>query len=86
MSNEADSKTYRENYRVLKETADWLAKPGEADIDLLVPRVEAAMKAYQFCKDRIETVRAKLNTYFEEETPPSADDQPNGEGDEDIPF
>ena len=73
MSDEAANGTYRDNYRVLRETAEWLSKPGEPDIDLLVPKVEAAMKAYQVCKDRIETVRAKLNTYF--------DDSPEQTGD-----
>jgi len=27
MSNQPDSKTYRENYKILKDTADWLARP-----------------------------------------------------------
>jgi exodeoxyribonuclease VII small subunit len=84
MSDEADSKTYRENYRVLKETADWLAKPGETDIDELVPKIEAAMKAYRVCKERIESVRSKLNTYFEEDPAPAADGEAGADDEEDI--
>jgi exodeoxyribonuclease VII small subunit len=86
MSDQPDSKTFRENYKVLKEAADWLAKPGEADIDSLVPRVEAAMKAYQNCKDRLETVRAKLNQYFDKEPPQGFEDQPDGDEEADARF
>jgi exodeoxyribonuclease VII small subunit len=86
MSDDGDSKTYRENYRVLKETADWLAKPGETDIDQLVPKVEAAMKAYQFCKDRIETVKSKLNVYFAEAAGQSSEGEGAADADEDTPF
>ena len=74
MADQANSATFRDNYKVLKDTADWLAKPGEVDIDQLVPKVDTAMKAYSVCKQRLETVRAKLNQYFKDEDGKPADD------------
>ena len=55
MSEEVlDSGSFNKNYRVLKETADWLSKQEEPDIDQLVPKVERAMQAYRICKDRLD--------------------------------
>jgi exodeoxyribonuclease VII small subunit len=70
-----DSASFNKNYKVLKDTADWLSTQKEPDIDQLVPKVETAMKAYQICKDRLAKVQETLGQYFE--TRPSAD------GDED---
>ena len=42
-----DSISFNENYKILKETADWLSDQAEPDIDQLVPKVEQAMQAYQ---------------------------------------
>src|SRR4051812_25485656 len=99
--NGLDGQSYNKNYKVLKETADWLSKQEEPDIDQLVPRVEKAMKAYQICKDRLSKVLATLGQYFQEdgaiETAPSQDgngrmkkatrpaSDSDGEGD-DLPF
>ena len=66
MSEEVlDSGSFNKNYRVLKETADWLSKQEEPDIDQLVPKVEKAMQAYQICKDRLTKVQETLGHYFE---------------------
>lgn len=86
MADQANSTTFRENYRVLKETADWLAKPGEADIDQLVPKVEAAMTAYSACKERLDTVRAKLNQYFKDEPGVPTDDRTDKAPEDDEAF
>lgn len=89
MSDELDSSSFNRNYKVLKETADWLSGQKEPDIDQLVPKVEKAMKAYQICKDRLTKVQETLGQYFENEddgvakqAEPSAD----GEEEEDIRF
>ena len=64
MSEELDSASFNKNYKILKETADWLSQQKESDIDQLVPKVETAMKAYRICKDRLEKVQATLGQYF----------------------
>ncbi|WP_406699091.1 exodeoxyribonuclease VII small subunit [Singulisphaera sp. Ch08] len=65
MSSDLDSTSFNKNYRVLKETADWLSGQNEPDIDQLVPKVEKAMKAYTICKDRLDKVQATLGQYFQ---------------------
>jgi len=67
MSEELDSNSFNKNYKVLKETADWLSTQKEPDIDQLVPKVEKAMKAYSICKDRLTKVQETLGQYFEKE-------------------
>ena len=62
-----DSTSFNKNYKVLKETADWLSTQKEPDIDQLVPKVETAMKAYQICKDRLTKVQETLGQYFEKD-------------------
>ena len=62
---ELDSGSFNKNYRVLKETADWLSKQEEPDIDQLVPRVERAMQAYRICKDRLDKVKETLGQYLQ---------------------
>ena len=62
-----DSTSFNKNYKVLKETADWLSTQKEPDIDQLVPKVEKAMKAYSICKDRLTKVQETLGQYFEKE-------------------
>jgi exodeoxyribonuclease VII small subunit len=60
-----DAASFNKNYKVLKETADWLSGQKEPDIDQLVPRVERAMKAYAICKERLDKVQATLGQYFQ---------------------
>src|SRR3954452_3283309 len=66
-AQELDSASFNKNYKVLKETADWLSGQKEPDIDQLVPKVETAMKAYTICKDRLDKVQATLGRYFEKD-------------------
>jgi exodeoxyribonuclease VII small subunit len=68
MNDELDSASFNKNYKVLKETADWLSGQKEPDIDQLVPKVEKAMQAYRICKDRLDKVQATLGQYFEKDT------------------
>jgi exodeoxyribonuclease VII small subunit len=68
MSDELDSASFNKNYKVLKETADWLSGQKEPDIDQLVPKVEKAMQAYRICKDRLDKVQATLGQYFEKDS------------------
>ncbi len=70
MSDELDSDSFNKNYRVLKETADWLSGQKEPDIDQLVPKVERAMRAYSICKDRLDKVQTTLGQYFQREDTP----------------
>ena len=80
MSDELDSTSFNKNYKVLKETADWLSTQKEPDIDQLVPKVEQAMKAYRICKDRLDNVQATLGQYFEKEEGRGEAGQARGEG------
>jgi exodeoxyribonuclease VII small subunit len=65
--NQLDSTSFNKNYKVLKDTADWLSSQKEPDIDQLVPKVERAMGAYKICKDRLDKVQATLGQYFQKE-------------------
>ena len=80
MSDELDGASFNKNYKVLKETADWLSQQKEPDIDQLVPKVEKAMKAYRICKERLDTVQATLGQYFEKDVP-SDGSEATGNGD-----
>lgn len=64
---ELDSTSFNKNYKVLKDTADWLSSQKEPDIDQLVPRVEKAMGAYKICRDRLDKVQATLGQYFQQD-------------------
>jgi exodeoxyribonuclease VII small subunit len=65
MSEQLDSQSFNQNYKILKETAQWLSEQRDPDIDQLVPRVEKAMEAYRICKSRLKTVEDTLGKYFE---------------------
>jgi hypothetical protein len=69
MSDESalDSTSFNKNYKVLKDTADWLSTQKEPDIDQLVPKIEKAMQAYQICKDRLTKLQETLGQYFDNE-------------------
>ena len=67
MLDELDSSSFNKNYRILRETADWLSGQKEPDIDQLVPKVEKAMKAYKICKDRLDAVQTTLAQYFDQD-------------------
>jgi exodeoxyribonuclease VII small subunit len=74
------SSSFNKNYRILKETADWLSTQEEPDIDQLVPRVDLAMKAYRICKDRLERVKETLGQCLQEDGSPTGDDRPGVDG------
>lgn len=86
MVNPPNSKKFKDNYAILKETAAWLSKPGEADIDELVPKVEKAMQAYRECKSRLEEVRNTLDRYFEDKAVNGGAKEGDGQADDDLPF
>jgi exodeoxyribonuclease VII small subunit len=71
-----DSSKFNKNYKILKETADWLSQQKEPDIDQLVPKVERAMQAYQICKDRLAKVEETLGQYFENKAAPEEPEAP----------
>jgi len=76
-----DSASFNKNYRLLKETADWLSKQEEPDIDQLVPKVERAMQAYRICKDRLDRVKETLGQYLQGDAPQAGDGGPETVGD-----
>ena len=82
MSDESqlDSTSFNKNYKILKDTADWLSSQKEPDIDQLVPKVEKAMGAYKICKDRLDKVQATLGQYFQKDG--TGDSSSAGKGDD----
>lgn len=88
---ELNAKSFNSNYKILKDTADWLSSQKEPDIDQLVPRVEVAMQAYRICKERLDAVEQTLGQYLGESGDPVSDGRPasagsNGDDDDDIAF
>ena len=81
-----DSQSFNKNYKLLKETADWLARQEEPDIDQLVPRVEMAMQAYRICKDRLDKVQETLGQYLRSDGPAADGAQIDGQGEDDADF
>lgn len=87
-----DSRGFDENYKILKETADWLSRQQEPKIDELVPKVEKAMQAYRLCKERLDSVQQTLGQYLRsdsQETDEADEDELNDndqETDDDKPF
>lgn len=78
MSEVLDGLSFNKNYKVLKETADWLSQQKEPDIDQLVPRVNTAMQAYKVCKTRLDTVQATLSQSFESDAAAGEEPPSNG--------
>jgi len=78
--NQLDSTSFNKNYKVLKDTADWLSTQKEPDIDQLVPKVEKAMGAYKICKDRLDKVQATLGQYFQKDGSADSDSLVQGDG------
>lgn len=68
MSSE-NSQNFKENYQKLQQIANTLTQNREVDIDQLIPMVDEATKAYQACKERIDTVEKALNKRLENDTP-----------------
>jgi exodeoxyribonuclease VII small subunit len=85
VSDTPDSPSFNKNYKVLKDTADWLSQQKEPDIDQLVPKVEMAMQAYKVCKTRLDAVQATLSQYFESDVATVDIPAPNGDGKTGIP-
>jgi exodeoxyribonuclease VII small subunit len=78
-----DSQSFNKNYKLLKDTADWLARQDEPDIDQLVPRVEKAMEAYRICKDRLDKVQETLSQYLRSDGQPSDEMEDEGQANDD---
>jgi exodeoxyribonuclease VII small subunit len=72
----SDTASFNKNYKILKDTADWLSRQEEPDIDQLVPKVEEAMWAYQTCKERLDSVKETLGKYLQ----PDANGEADGDG------
>ncbi len=92
--NETSKQTseYQKNYKTLEDTAQELRNAAEIDIDELLEKVQGAMEAYKYCKDRIGTVQNKLNLLLENAPGSEADSedsverkQQSSEADE-MPF
>lgn len=63
-----NSQNFRENYQKLQQIASTLTQNREVDIDQLIPMVDEATKAYQACKERIDTVEKALNKRLENDS------------------
>lgn len=59
MSNET-TENFKMHYANIKRIANAIKSQDEPDIDALVPQVDAALKSYAFCKDRLASVKALL--------------------------
>src|SRR5262249_37283131 len=79
---EPDSGSFNKNYKILKETADWLSRQEEPDIDQLVPKVKRAMQAYRLCKDRLGRGKEKLGPKLQGDAPQTGDVAPPIGGDD----
>lgn len=60
MSNET-TENFKMHYANIKRIANAIKSQDEPDIDALVPQVDAALKSYAFCKDRLASVKALLD-------------------------
>ena len=60
MSNES-TENFKTHYANIKKIANEIKNQDEPDIDALLPQVDAALKSYAFCKDRLASVKALLN-------------------------
>lgn len=54
--------TYIDNYNILEEIASNLDSQEVADIDKILPEIDRATKAYNECMDRINKVKAVLES------------------------
>lgn len=75
-----ESGIFRKNYDLLKETAEWLSRQEEPDIDQLVPHVGRAMQAYRVCRDRLDRVKETLGPYLRVDGPQAGDGRPGLDG------
>ena len=72
MSEETKSpQTYQHNLRVLQEITAKLDDTEQIDVDELIPLLDKAQQAYDFCKQRLDEVEQAM----QERIKPSADDK-----------
>jgi len=55
-----ETQGYMDSYRVLEAIAKDLENQDTPDIDKILPKIDEARKAYDFCKSRIEKVKKSL--------------------------
>ncbi|MFK4132273.1 exodeoxyribonuclease VII small subunit [Pseudomonas luteola] len=60
--------TYKENFTKLVNARNTLADMAEPDVDVLIPVVEEANKAYLSCMERIAQVEAALSAQAQSRT------------------
>lgn len=56
-----DTRSYAQSFAQLERIAQHLSQQALVDIDQLLPMVDEAMSAYQFCQARISAVENLLN-------------------------
>ena len=54
------TENFKTHYANIKQIAGNIKSQDEPDIDALVPMVDAALKSYAFCKERLSAVKALL--------------------------
>lgn len=57
----ANSQTYSDQFTRLEQISQQLSRNELVDIDQLLPLVDEAMAAYQFCQSRLTAVEQLLN-------------------------
>lgn len=58
----ASTRAYADNYTILAEVAERLRNGGPDDVDGLVEDFRRAMTAYRICQDRLDAIRAEIDT------------------------
>jgi hypothetical protein len=61
-SPSAAASLYAKHYGILRSIAEWLRAGGAADIDTLLEDSRRAMESYEICRDRLDAIRAELNS------------------------
>jgi hypothetical protein len=61
-SSSAAAGLYAKHYGILRSISERLRVGGTADVDTLLEDSRSAMEAYEICRDRLDAIRAELNT------------------------
>lgn len=65
-----NTQSYQENYLKLAKIANQLSGQENIDVDQLIPLIDEAILAYQFCKERIDNVETLLQSRLQQTNPP----------------
>jgi exodeoxyribonuclease VII small subunit len=81
------SQSFKAQFDKLEQIAEDLRNQQEVDIDRLIPMVDEATKAYEFCKTRLDEVEKALNERLNARAPQPSQSLPSStQEDDDLPF